>query len=90
MKNILRPALILFFVLTLVTGVAYPLVVTGAAQSLFPVQAAGSLSVDNTVTASGNVLLQATGTGADLTLAVAVSSSGGALSLNAANTPQSR
>lgn len=43
MKNILRPALILFFVLTLVTGVAYPLVVTGVAQSLFPVQAAGSL-----------------------------------------------
>ena len=43
MKNILRPALILFFVLTLVTGVAYPLVVTGAAQFLFPVQAAGSL-----------------------------------------------
>ena len=43
MKNILRPALILFFVLTLVTGVAYPLVVTGVAQFLFPVQAAGSL-----------------------------------------------
>jgi K+-transporting ATPase ATPase C chain len=43
MKNILRPALVLFFVLTLLTGVAYPLVVTGVAQSLFPAQAAGSL-----------------------------------------------
>lgn len=43
MKNILRPALVLFFVLTLVTGVAYPLVVTGAAKALFPAQAAGSL-----------------------------------------------
>jgi len=43
MKNILRPALVLFFVLTLVAGVAYPLVVTGVAQSLFPAQAAGSL-----------------------------------------------
>ena len=43
MKNILRPALVLFFVLTLVTGIAYPLVVTGIAQSLFPVQAGGSL-----------------------------------------------
>ena len=43
MKNILRPALVLFFVLTLLTGVAYPLVVTGAAQLLFPEQAAGSL-----------------------------------------------
>jgi K+-transporting ATPase ATPase C chain len=43
MKKILRPALVLFLVLTLLTGVAYPLVVTGVAQSLFPAQAAGSL-----------------------------------------------
>lgn len=43
MSNIIRPALVLFTALTLVTGVAYPLVVTGAAQSLFPAQAAGSL-----------------------------------------------
>src|SRR5450830_101203 len=43
MKTILRPALVLFFVLTLVTGIVYPLVVTGIAQSLFPVQAGGSL-----------------------------------------------
>ncbi len=43
MKNILRPALVLFFVLTLLTGVAYPLAVTGAARLLFPDQAAGSL-----------------------------------------------
>ena len=45
MKTILRPALVLFFVLTLLTGVAYPLVVTGVAQSLFPAQAHGSLIV---------------------------------------------
>ncbi len=43
MKSILRPALVLFFVLSLITGVVYPLVVTGAAQSLFPAQAGGSL-----------------------------------------------
>ena len=43
MTNILRPALVLFTVLTLVTGVAYPLVVTGVAQTIFPAQAAGSL-----------------------------------------------
>ena len=43
MKNILRPALVLFAVLTLLTGVAYPLVVTGLAQTLFPAQAHGSL-----------------------------------------------
>ena len=43
MKTILRPALVLFFVLTLLTGVAYPLLVTRLAQWLFPSQAAGSL-----------------------------------------------
>jgi len=45
MKTIFRPALVLFLVLTLVTGVAYPLVVTGVAQSLFAAQAGGSLIV---------------------------------------------
>ena len=45
MKNIFRPALVVFFILTLVTGIAYPLLVTGAAQTLFPAQAAGSLIV---------------------------------------------
>jgi K+-transporting ATPase ATPase C chain len=43
MKSILRPALVLFFILTLLTGIAYPLVVTGVAQSLFATQAGGSL-----------------------------------------------
>ena len=43
MNNILRPALVLFFVLSLITGGAYPLLVTGVAQSLFPAQAGGSL-----------------------------------------------
>ena len=38
-----RPALILFGLLTLVTGVLYPLLVTGIAQTLFPGQADGSL-----------------------------------------------
>ncbi len=43
MKNILRPALVLFLVLTFLTGIAYPLAVTGLAQTLFPSQAHGSL-----------------------------------------------
>jgi K+-transporting ATPase ATPase C chain len=43
MNNIIRPVLVLSVALTLVTGVAYPLVVTGAAQALFPMQAGGSL-----------------------------------------------
>lgn len=40
---VLRPALVLFAVLSLVTGLLYPLLVTGVAQSLFPHQANGSL-----------------------------------------------
>jgi len=42
----LRPALVLLTGLTLLTGVAYPLVVTGVAQVAFPHQANGSLIVD--------------------------------------------
>ncbi len=41
----LRPALTLFLVLSLITGLAYPLLVTGAAQAAFPQQANGSLVV---------------------------------------------
>jgi K+-transporting ATPase ATPase C chain len=43
MNNVLRPALVLLLVLTVITGVVYPLVVTGLAEVLFPHQAAGSL-----------------------------------------------
>ena len=43
MKNIFRPALVLFLILTLITGIIYPLVTTGMAQLVFPDQAAGSL-----------------------------------------------
>jgi K+-transporting ATPase ATPase C chain len=43
MTTLIRPALVLFLILTLVTGIAYPLVVTGISQVVFPAQAAGSL-----------------------------------------------
>jgi K+-transporting ATPase ATPase C chain len=43
MKNIIRPALSLFVVLSLLTGLLYPLVVTGIAAVALPGQAAGSL-----------------------------------------------
>jgi K+-transporting ATPase ATPase C chain len=45
MKTMLRPLLVLFLALSLVTGLAYPLLVTGLAQALYPTQAAGSLIV---------------------------------------------
>lgn len=43
--GIARPAIVLFALLTVLTGLAYPLAVTGAARALFPDQAAGSLVV---------------------------------------------
>lgn len=43
MKTLLRPALSVFALLTLITGVAYPLVVTGVGGALFPDRTAGSL-----------------------------------------------
>jgi K+-transporting ATPase ATPase C chain len=43
MTATLRPALVLFVALSVVTGIAYPLAVTGIAKAVFPSQAAGSL-----------------------------------------------
>lgn len=45
MKSVLRPAIVLLLALTVVTGVLYPLAVTGVAQLLFPSRANGSLIV---------------------------------------------
>lgn len=47
----LRPALVLLVALTIVTGLAYPLAMTGLAGLVFPHQAAGSL-----VEANGQVI----------------------------------
>ena len=43
MSNPLRPALVLLVALTAITGLAYPLAVTGLAGAIFPAKAAGSL-----------------------------------------------
>jgi K+-transporting ATPase ATPase C chain len=55
----LRPALVLFLVLTLLTGVLYPLVVTAVAQVLFPVQAAGSIVARNDQAVGSRLIGQA-------------------------------
>lgn len=43
MKTLFRPALTLFVLLSVITGLIYPLLVTRISQALFPAQAAGSL-----------------------------------------------
>jgi K+-transporting ATPase ATPase C chain len=47
MKQILLPAVMLTLVITVLTGLVYPLVVTGLSQAFFPHQANGSLITVN-------------------------------------------
>jgi potassium-transporting ATPase KdpC subunit len=57
MSTIVRPALSLLLLMTLITGVAYPMLVTGVAQVAFPVQANGSLIQDATGKVRGSTLI---------------------------------
>jgi K+-transporting ATPase ATPase C chain len=56
--NILRPALVLFVLLSALTGLIYPMVVTGAAKAVFPSQAAGSLIVQGGTTVGSKLIGQ--------------------------------
>jgi K+-transporting ATPase ATPase C chain len=47
MTTLFRPAIVLFLILTALTGVVYPLVVTGIAQVVFPRQAGGSILIQD-------------------------------------------
>lgn len=47
----IRPAILMLFLLTVLTGLLYPFAITGAAKAVFPHQAAGSL-----VTRDGKVI----------------------------------
>ena len=58
MKALIRPAVSLFVALTVVTGVVYPLAVTGVAKTVFPEQAAGSLIVENGKTVGSSLIGQ--------------------------------
>src|ERR1700736_4774082 len=58
MSSLLRPAIVLFLIMTVITGVVYPLVVTGIAQVAFPKQAVGSLIVKDGKTVGSRLIGQ--------------------------------
>lgn len=43
MKNLLRPVLVIFAAMTVITGIVYPVIVTAIGQAVFPFQANGSI-----------------------------------------------
>ncbi|CAA2099235.1 potassium-transporting ATPase subunit KdpC [Variovorax paradoxus] len=58
MNNIFRPALVLFVLLSALTGLIYPMAVTGAAKAVFPAQADGSLVVLDGTTVGSKLIGQ--------------------------------
>jgi len=56
--NIIRPAIVLFALLSALTGLIYPMAVTGAAKAVFPKEAAGSLIVLDGTTVGSKLIGQ--------------------------------
>ena len=59
MLSQIRPALVMITAMTLLTGVLYPLAMTGAAQALFPAEANGSLVMKNGQVIGSSLVAQA-------------------------------
>ena len=58
MLKIVRPVIVSLFVFTVITGILYPLAVTGIAQLFFPVQANGSVLISNGKPAGSSLIGQ--------------------------------
>lgn len=58
MLNQLRPAIVLTVLLSAVTGLAYPLAITGVAQAAFPDQANGSRILRDSIVIGSNMIGQ--------------------------------
>ncbi|HME40830.1 MAG TPA: potassium-transporting ATPase subunit KdpC [Steroidobacteraceae bacterium] len=58
MKQMLRPLLVIFAVLTVLAGLVYPLAVTGIGKALFPGQVSGSLLMRDGKTVGSSLIGQ--------------------------------